>query len=48
MKSFTKKCRGCLWPGPRAEEGLEAVPADVVQAAGLLLEVLDAERGVVS
>jgi hypothetical protein len=48
MKSFTKKCRGCLWAGPRAEEGLEAVSPNGVQAACVLLEVLARAGGMVS
>jgi len=47
MKSFQKKCRGCLWPGPRLEKGLEAVPALVVQAPDLVPEMLDRAGGVV-
>ena len=47
MKSFQKKCRGCLWPGPRFEKGLEAVPALAVQAPDLVPEMLDRAGGVV-
>jgi hypothetical protein len=48
MKSFTKKCRRCLWTGPDREDGLEAqgpesrLPADhlrrLLGGAGAALE----------
>lgn len=47
MKSFQKKCRGCLWAGPCREEGLEAVPAVVLQAPDLVPEVLGRSGGMV-
>lgn len=47
MKSFTKKCRGCLWPGSYSETGLEEERAPGKSASGLVWPVLERSSAVV-
>lgn len=44
MKSFSKKCRRCLWPGSDRKDGLEAKGPAPGLPADLLRPLLGGER----